>query len=46
MAEIQESSRPCLPEGLENQDICKLEGTFNLQVTDDTSQFWHDFMNK
>ncbi|PFX33718.1 RecQ-mediated genome instability protein 1 [Stylophora pistillata] len=32
MAEIQESSRPCLPEGLENRDIFKLEGTFNLQI--------------
>lgn len=33
MAEIQESSVPRLPEGLENRDICKLEGHFNLQVT-------------
>ena len=33
MAEIQESSVPRLPEGLENKDICRLEGHFNLQVT-------------
>lgn len=32
MADIQESSAPCLPEGLGNVDVCKLEGYFNLQV--------------
>ncbi|KAL9969457.1 hypothetical protein ACROYT_G021677 [Oculina patagonica] len=32
MAEIQESSLPCLPDGLENREMCKLEGHFNLQI--------------
>lgn len=44
MAEIQESSRPCLPEGLGNRDICKLEGNFNLQVINQTTHnFRHNF---